>query len=83
LSPVLRIHHTTARRHGVADADMLHAVRHRRARIDQPGGVAMLVGATPAGRFLEVGVLDIDGDDPVIIHAMPMRAKYQRFLDRR
>jgi hypothetical protein len=29
---------------------------------------------------VEVGVLDLDGDDPVVIHAMPLRQKFYRFL---
>ena len=27
-----------------------------------------------------LGVLGLDGDDPVIIHALPLRAKFYRFL---
>jgi hypothetical protein len=33
---------------------------------------------TPGG-----GVLDIDSDDPVTIHAMPLRQKFYRFLAER
>ena len=32
------------------------------------------------GALLEIGVLDIDGDDPVVIHAMALRQKFYRFL---
>jgi hypothetical protein len=32
--------------------------------------------------MLEVGVLDIDGDDPVVIHAMPLRSKFTHCSDR-
>jgi hypothetical protein len=28
----------------------------------------------------EHGVVGIDGDDPVVIHAMPLRPKFYRFL---
>jgi hypothetical protein len=61
-----------ARQHGIADEDMLHAVRNaiRIARDDQ---FTMLIGPARDGQLLEIGVLDFDGDDPVIIHAMPAR----------
>ena len=36
--------------------------------------------AHPDGALLEVGVLDLDGGDPVVIHAMPLRQKFRRFL---
>jgi len=32
------------------------------------------------GALLEIGVLDIDGDDSVVIHAMLLRPKFYRFL---
>jgi tRNA A37 N6-isopentenylltransferase MiaA len=31
-------------------------------------------------RLLEIGVLDIAGNDPVAIHAMPLRRKFYKFL---
>lgn len=42
--------------------------------------LTMLVGPASDGAPLEVGVLDIDGDDPVVIHAMRLRPKFYRFL---
>ena len=33
----------------------------------------MFIGPDRNGALLEVGVLDFDGDDPVIIHAMAVR----------
>jgi hypothetical protein len=32
------------------------------------------------GAPLELGVLGLDSDDPGIIHALPLRAKFYRFL---
>jgi hypothetical protein len=29
---------------------------------------------------VEIGVLDLEGEDPVVIHAMPLRRKFNRFL---
>jgi len=42
--------------------------------------LTMLIGAASDGALLEIGVLEIDGDDPVVIHAMPLRPKFYRFL---
>ncbi len=39
----------------------------------------MIPGSATDGVLLEVGVLDLDGDDPVIIHALPIRTKFYRF----
>ena len=40
----------------------------------------MLIGRPRDRAPLEVGVLGLDSDDPVIIHALPLRAKLYRFL---
>ena len=42
--------------------------------------LTMLIGPAPDGALLELGVLDLDRDDPVVIHAMPLRAKFRRLL---
>lgn len=66
----------TARKHGVADEDMLHAVRMVIAQWRLEDGFTMRVGPARDGELLEVGVLGIDTDDPVIVHAMPARPQY-------
>ncbi len=38
----------------------------------------MLIGPAFDGALLEIGVFDIEGDDPVVIHAMPLRPKFNR-----
>ena len=43
--------------------------------------LTMLIGPATDGALLEIGVLDIDGDDPVVVHAMPLRQKFYRFLE--
>ncbi len=60
-----------AHKHGIADPDIWHAV---------DGGLTMLIGPASDGALLEIGVLDIDGDDPVVIHAMPLGPRFYRFL---
>ncbi len=42
--------------------------------------LTMLIGPATDGALLEIGILDIDGDDPVVIHAMALRRKFYRFL---
>lgn len=42
--------------------------------------LTMLIGPAANGTLLEVGVLDLEGDDPVIIHAIPLRPKFYRLL---
>lgn len=69
-----------ARKHGIEDGDILHAWRNAIRRLVMDEGFTMLIGPDTAGRMLEIGVLDADGDDPVIIHAMPVRPKFLRNL---
>ncbi len=42
--------------------------------------LVMLIGPASNGALLEIGVLDIDGDDPVVIHAQPLRPKFHYLL---
>jgi hypothetical protein len=42
--------------------------------------LVMLIGPASDGALLEIGVLDIDGDDPVVIHADTLRPKFYKFL---
>lgn len=69
-----------ARKHGVADDDMLHAVRTAMRRVVMDDDLTMLIGPAGDGALLEIGVLDIDGEDPVLIHAMALRSTFYRFL---
>ena len=69
-----------ARKHGVADADIVHAWRCAIRRLEMGEGFTMLIGPDSAGRMLEIGVLDLDDEDPVAIHAMPLRPKFRRVL---
>lgn len=49
-------------------------------RIVMDEDLTMLIGPAVDGRLLEVGVLDLDGDDPVVIHAMSLQPKFRRFF---
>lgn len=67
----------SARKRGISDEDMLHAIEHYlRAFTDQgEQELVMFIGPARSGAVLEVGVIE-DDDDPRIIHAMPARAKF-------
>ena len=69
-----------ARNHGVPDRDIRHAVRNAVRHIVMDDDLTMLIGPAPDGALLEIGVLDLLGDDPVAIHAMALRPKLHRFL---
>ncbi len=66
----------SARRHGIPDADMEHAVRHwiTRPTVVSPDGreLIMYVGPDSAGRMIEVGT-NTAGD---IVHAMKARKQF-------
>lgn len=62
----------SARKHGVADEDMRHALRNH-IRAVEHNDFTMVIGPARNGQLLEVGLLDASGDDPVVIHAMPAR----------
>jgi hypothetical protein len=67
---------------GVGDDDIAHAVRNAPRWVEMDDDLTMLIGPASDGALLEIGVLDIDGDDPVVIHPMPLRRKFYRFLAR-
>lgn len=69
-----------ARKHGVAADDIRHALRNAVRRITMDEDLTMLIGPARGGALLEIGVLDVDGEDAVVIHAMPLRRKFRRFL---
>lgn len=71
------------RKHGFPDEDIWHAVRNATRKVTMDEDLTMLIGAAQDSALLEVGVLDIDGDDPVIIHAMALRPKFYPLLDGR
>jgi len=60
----------------VGDADIWHAVRTAIRKIDTDDDLTMLIGPAHAGTLLEIGVLDLNGEDPVVIHAMRLRPTF-------
>ncbi len=67
-----------ARKHGVADEDIEHAVRNA-IRVFGQGDRDLYIGADRTGRLLEVVVLNDDGQ-PIAIHAMTLRPKFYEHL---
>lgn len=72
--------HGSARRHGVADDDIWHAVNNAMAIDDQDDDTRLYLGPSTAGALLEVATIVRDDGTELVIHAMPMRPKYRRLL---
>lgn len=74
---------SSARRHGVADADVFHAIDHSLFVEDlgEDPDRWLVVGPDHAANLLEVVVLVTAEGDEVIIHAMPLRAVYRKLLE--
>lgn len=66
----------SARKHGVTDDDMLHALRYhwRAFATDDPAGT-MYIGPSATAEPLEVGVVN-DAEGFAVIDAMPARPKF-------
>jgi hypothetical protein len=71
----------SARRHGISDDDIRHAVENSLAggsSVDQTDFV-MLVGPDQSGNMIEVGIVVTD-DIEYVIHAMRARNQYLDWL---
>jgi hypothetical protein len=69
-----------ARKHGISDEDIWHAVRNMMRTVSEGADLIMVIGPARSGTPLELGILGPASDDPVVIHAMWLRPKFQRFL---
>lgn len=74
--------HRSARKHGVADEDILHAIDHALAieDIGEDPDRWLVLGPDRAVNMLEVVVLTTAEGTQLAIHAMPMRPIYERLL---
>ena len=75
--------HDSARKHGVVDADIYHAIDHALA-IEDAGEDPdrwLVIGPDRAGNLLEVVVLTTVEDNQLAIHAMAMRARFRKLLE--
>lgn len=76
--------HRPARRDGVSDADILHAVEHALVVVDvdpeaDPPKV-LVIGPDLSGNLLELFVLELADDRLLTIHAMPLRRSFHDLL---
>lgn len=77
--------HSAARKHGITDADVVHAAEYALAgyaleeRDDEPRRT-LLLGPDRAGNLLELAILELDDGRRLAIHAMPMRPSYRHLL---
>lgn len=73
--------HPSARKHGVADDDIRHAIDHALVIEAYEDDVRLLyIGPDSAANLLEVVTIVEQEEDELVIHAMPMQAKYQPLL---
>jgi hypothetical protein len=72
--------HPSAHRHGVADADIEHAIANAMTIDDQDDNTRLYLGPGRNAALLEVVTIARDDGSELAIHAMAMRPKYQRLL---
>ena len=72
--------HPSARKHGIADEDIEHAIDNAMAIDDQEDDVRLYLGPARNADLLEVGtIIRTDGTE-LAIHAMRLRPKYRGLL---
>ena len=72
--------HPSARKHGIADEDIQHAVSNAMTIDDQENDTRLYLGPSHAADLLEVVTIVRADDSELAIHAMKMRAKYRPLL---
>lgn len=72
----------SSRKHGIAVEDIAHAVRLPVRVVELDEDKTLVLGPDRVGRLLEVVVVDVDGDDPRVIHAMELRPAFRDYLRR-
>jgi hypothetical protein len=72
--------HPSARRYGVADADIAHATGNAMVIEDQDDDTRLYLGPARDAALLEIITIVRDDQSELVIHAMAMRSKYQGLL---
>lgn len=77
--------HRSARKHGVKDADIHHAIRHRiyDAVLEDELFKRLYLGPDRAARILEIITIRRLDEDEMVIHAMAARPLYLRLIRKR
>lgn len=72
----------SARKHGVSDDDIRHAIESATGWITQPDqpDFTMLIGPDRRAALIEVGILEA-GEQDFVIHAMTARIRYLKMID--
>lgn len=70
----------SARRHGVGDEDIRHAVRNAVAMSYEGDDRILWVGPARSSALLEVVTVQMARGESIVIHAMPLRRKYEYLL---
>jgi hypothetical protein len=74
--------HSAALKHGVAVADVRHALRNPLRFLDLSDGRYLYLGTARNGELLEVITARRPDESEIAIHAMKMRMKYANLLPR-
>jgi hypothetical protein len=74
--------HPAALKHGIAAADVRHALRHPLRFLDMNDGRYLYLGAARNGEPLEVITARRPDRSEIATHAMKMRMKYANLLPR-
>jgi hypothetical protein len=74
--------HSSARKHGLADEDIEHALDNAMSIDDQDDDTRLYLGPARNAELLEVVTLVREDGFELVIHAMKMRPKYRRLLPR-
>jgi hypothetical protein len=72
--------HPSARKHGIADEDIEHAMTHAMAIDDTDDDARLYIGPARNAALLEVLTIPTLQGCELAIHAMRMRPKYRRLL---
>ena len=72
--------HPSARKHGIADADIEHATRNAMAIDTLDDDLHLYLGPGRNADLLEIVTLARDDGSELVIHAMAMRTEYRRLL---
>jgi hypothetical protein len=66
--------------HAITETQIRAALQVPMRRVDLEEDLLLVIGADQRAQLLELIVADLNGDDPRIIHTMPLRAKFYRYL---
>jgi hypothetical protein len=72
--------HSSARKHGVDEEDIEHAIDNAMAIDDQDDDTRLYLGPARNAGLLEVATLVGEDGSELVIHAMTLRPNYRRLL---